>query len=68
MGKNSKTAYDIKEASNQDLSSTARKHYAENAQASMKSGAAPTKMINLKSPLKMGAGKGGDTSFMSKKR
>ena len=47
MGKNSKTAYDIKEASNQDLSSTARKHYAENAQASMKDGASPTKMINL---------------------
>jgi hypothetical protein len=46
MGKNSKTAYDIKEASNQSLSAGARKHYAENAQASMKSGASPTKMKN----------------------
>ncbi len=31
-----KTAYDIKEASNQKLKPSARKHYAENAQASMK--------------------------------
>jgi len=46
MGKNSKTAYDIKEASNQSLSAGARKHYAENAQASMKSGASPAKMTN----------------------
>ena len=30
--------YDIKEASNQSLSSSARKHYAENAQAASKSG------------------------------
>tara|TARA_R110000751_G_scaffold153935_1_gene259005 strand:+ start:1043 stop:1486 length:444 start_codon:yes stop_codon:yes gene_type:complete len=32
-----KTAYDIKEASNQSLSAGARKHYAENAQAGFKS-------------------------------
>ena len=31
-----KTAYNIKEASNQKLSAGARKHYAENAQAAMK--------------------------------
>jgi hypothetical protein len=31
-----KTAYNIKEASNQKLTATARKHYAENAQAAMK--------------------------------
>lgn len=31
-----KTAYDIKEASNQKLKPSARKHYAENAQAAMK--------------------------------
>lgn len=31
-----KTAYDIKEASNQSLKPSARKHYAENAQAAMK--------------------------------
>ncbi len=31
-----KTAYDIKEASNQKLKPGARKHYAENAQAAMK--------------------------------
>ena len=31
-----KTAFDIKEASNQKLTPTARKHYAENAQAAMK--------------------------------
>jgi hypothetical protein len=31
-----KTAYDIKEASNQKLTAGARKHYAENAQAAMK--------------------------------
>jgi hypothetical protein len=30
--------YDIKEASNQNLSAKARKHYAENAQAASKSG------------------------------
>ena len=33
-----KTAYNIKEASNQKLTPTARKHYAENAQAAMKMG------------------------------
>ena len=32
-----KTAYDVKEASNQSLSKGARKHYAENAQAGSKS-------------------------------
>ena len=31
-------SYDIKEASNQSLSASARKHYAENAQAANKSG------------------------------
>jgi hypothetical protein len=31
-----KTAYDVKEASNQKLKPSARKHYAENAQAAMK--------------------------------
>jgi hypothetical protein len=31
-----KTAYNIKEASNQKLTPTASKHYAENAQAAMK--------------------------------
>ena len=31
-----KTAYDVKEASNQSLSKSARKHYAENAQAGSK--------------------------------
>ena len=31
-------AYDIKEASNQNLSKSARKHYAENAQAAQKGG------------------------------
>ena len=33
------TAYNVKEASNQDLSKSARKHYAENAQHNIKSGA-----------------------------
>ena len=32
-----KTAYDVKEASNQSLSKSARKHYVENAQAGSKS-------------------------------
>ena len=31
-----KTAFDIKEASNQKLTASARKNYAENAQAAMK--------------------------------
>ena len=31
-----KTAFDIKEASNQKLKPAARKHYAENAQAALK--------------------------------
>jgi|TARA_B110000503_G_C7126695_1_gene404944 hypothetical protein len=36
--KNQGMSYDIKEASNQSLSKSARKHYAENAQAANKSG------------------------------
>jgi hypothetical protein len=36
--KNLGMKYDIKEASNQSLSKSARKHYAENAQAASKSG------------------------------
>ena len=36
-----KTAYDIKEASNQKLTAGARKHYAENAQAAMKNKKSP---------------------------
>ena len=36
--KNKGMSYDIKEASNQKLSASARKHYAENAQAANKSG------------------------------
>jgi hypothetical protein len=36
MSVSKKTAYDIKEASNQKLKPGARKHYAENAQAAMK--------------------------------
>ena len=37
----SKTAYNIKEASNQKLTASARKHYAENAQAAMKNKKSP---------------------------
>jgi hypothetical protein len=36
-----KTAYNIKEASNQKLTASARKHYAENAQAAMKNKKSP---------------------------
>jgi len=39
-----KTAYDIKEASNQKLKPSARKHYAENAQAAMKNKKSPAAM------------------------
>jgi hypothetical protein len=39
-----KTAYDIKEASNQKLKPSARKNYAENAQAAMKNKKTPAKM------------------------
>ena len=39
-----KTAYDIKEASNQKLKPSARKNYAKNAQAAMKDKKAPAKM------------------------
>jgi len=40
-----KTAYDIKEASNQKLKPSARKHYAENAQAAMKNKKSPAKQV-----------------------
>lgn len=43
MSVSKKTAYDIKEASNQKLKPSARKHYAENAQASIKK-STPAKM------------------------
>jgi 6-phosphogluconolactonase (cycloisomerase 2 family) len=36
MSVSKKTAYNIKEASNQKLKPSARKHYVENAQAAMK--------------------------------
>jgi len=36
-----KTAYDVKQASNQKLKPNARKHYAENAQAAMKQKKSP---------------------------
>jgi len=54
-----KTAYDVKEASNQSLSKGARKHYAENAQAGSKDDS-PMSMGGSKSPMYMGG------SFMSK--
>jgi hypothetical protein len=41
-----KTAYDIKQASNQKLTAGARKHYAENAQAAMKNKKSPARMKN----------------------
>jgi len=41
-----KTAYDIKEASNQKLKPGARKHYAENAQAAMKNKKSPAKQMS----------------------
>ena len=59
-----KTAYDVKEASNQSLTKSARKYYAENAQAGMKDDSpmsmygSPAKMSC--SPMKMGG------SWMSK--
>ena len=53
-----KTAYDVKEASNQSLSKGARKHYAENAQAGSKDDS-PMSMGGSKSPMYMGG------SFMS---
>ena len=59
-----KTAYDVKEASNQSLPKSVRKNYAENAQAGMKDDSpmsmygSPAKMSS--SPMKMGG------SWMSK--
>jgi len=47
-----KTAYDIKEASNQKLKPSARKNYAENAEAAMKNKKTPAKMMD-KTPAKM---------------
>ena len=44
MSVSKKTAYDIKEASNQKLKPSARKHYAENAQAAMKNKKSPARM------------------------
>lgn len=43
MSVSKKTAYNIKEASNQKLKPSARKHYAENAQAALKK-STPAKM------------------------
>ena len=39
--KNSDTAYDIKEASNENLTAKARGNYAKNAERNMKTGAHP---------------------------
>ena len=54
-----KTAYDVKEASNQSLSKSARKHYAENAQAGSKDDS-PVSKYGSHSPMNMGG------SWMSK--
>jgi len=54
-----KTAYDVKEASNQSLSKSARKHYAENAQAGSKDDS-PMNKYGSHSPMNMGG------SWMSK--
>ena len=54
-----KTAYDVKEASNQSLSKSARKHYAENAQAGSKDDS-PMSKYGSHSPMKISG------SFMSK--
>ena len=48
-----KTAYDIKEASNKKLKPSARKNYAENAEAAMKNKKSPVKMMEKKTPAKM---------------
>lgn len=45
-----KTAYNIKEASNQKLTASARKHYAENAQAAMKDKKSPAKQMAKPAP------------------
>ena len=49
-----KTAYDVKEASNQSLSKGARKHYAENAQAGFKSDQGHGSWMSKHSNSKMG--------------
>ena len=54
-----KTAYDVKEASNQSLSKSARKHYAENAQAASKDDS-PMNKYGSHSAMNMGG------SWMSK--
>ena len=54
-----KVAYDVKEASNQSLSKSARKHYAENAQAGSKDDS-PMSKYGSHSPMNMGG------SWMSK--
>ena len=54
-----KTAYDVKEASDQSLSKNARKHYAENAQAGSKDDS-PMNKYGSHSPMNMGG------SWMSK--
>ena len=54
-----KTAYDVKEARNQSLSKSARKHYAENAQAASKDDS-PMNKYGSHSPMNMGG------SWMSK--
>jgi hypothetical protein len=53
-----KTAYDVKEASNPKLTASARKNYADNAEASMKGpkqlrSVAKSKMPAKKAPTKM---------------
>lgn len=57
-----KTAYDIKEASNQKLKPSARKHYAENAQAAMKNKKSPAKQVLPKK--EPGQGQGGKATKM----
>mgnify|MGYP003144897663 CR=1 FL=1 len=49
-----KTAYDVKEASDQSLSKGARKHYAENAQAGFKSDQGHGSWMSKHSNSKMG--------------
>ena len=45
-----KTAYDIKEASNPKLKASARKNYADNAQAAMKDKKSPAKQMAKPAP------------------
>ena len=49
-----KTAYDVKEASDQSLSAGARKHYAENAQAGFKSDSGHGSFMSKHSQSRMG--------------